>query len=88
MGDNAIGGLGFDHETLDHLRDEGLVDVVELGDDERGATLTKYGQDLLDSHLMDRGDEPSQAFYAGVSRSLGRWTFLAPIGYIARPEQP
>ncbi len=61
--------LDIDHETLDHLRDEGLVDVVDLGDDERGATLTKDGRDLLDSHLMDRGDEPSQAFYAGVSRS-------------------
>src|SRR5262245_30478415 len=31
--------LGIDHETLDHLRDEGLIDVVELGDDERGLTL-------------------------------------------------
>ena len=29
--------LDIDHETLDHLRDEGLVDVVDLGDDERGA---------------------------------------------------
>lgn len=60
--------LDIDHETLDHLRDEGLVDVVDLGDDERGVTLTKHGRDLLDSHSMDRGDEPSQAFYAGVSR--------------------
>lgn len=60
--------LDIDHETLDHLRDEGLVDVVDLGHGERGVTLTKDGRDLLDSHLMDRGDEPSQAFYAGVSR--------------------
>jgi hypothetical protein len=50
--------LDIDHETLDHLRDEGLVDVVDLGDDKRGATLTKDGRDLLDSHEMDRGDEP------------------------------
>jgi hypothetical protein len=61
--------LDIDHETLDHLRDEGLLDVVDLGDDERGVTLTKDGRDLLGSHLMDRADEPSQAFYAGVSRS-------------------
>ena len=61
--------LDIDHETLDHLRDEGLVDVVDLGDDERGVTLTKDGRDLLDSHSLDRDDEPSQAFYAGVSRS-------------------
>ena len=61
--------LDIDHETLDHLRDEGLVDVVDLGGDERGLTLTKDGRDLLDSHVMDRGDAASQAFYAGVSRS-------------------
>jgi hypothetical protein len=52
--------LDIDHETLGHLRDEGLIDVVDLGDDERGVTLTKDGRDLLDS---------PQAFYAGVSRS-------------------
>jgi hypothetical protein len=61
--------LDIDHETLNHLRDEGLVDVVDLGDDERGVTLTRDGRDLLDSNSRDRGDEPSQAFYAGVSRS-------------------
>lgn len=61
--------LDTDHETLDHLRDEGLVDVVNLGGDERGVTLTRDGRELLDSHLIDRGDEPSQAFYSGVSRS-------------------
>jgi hypothetical protein len=41
--------------------------MVDLGDDERGLTLTREGRDLLDSHSMDR-DEPSQDFYAGVSR--------------------
>ena len=60
--------LDIDHDTLEHLRDEGLVETVDLGDDERGLTLTREGRDLLDSHSMDRDDEPSQAFYAGVSR--------------------
>jgi hypothetical protein len=68
--------LDIDHATLEHLHDEGLVEIVDLGDDERGLTLTKDGRDLLDSHSrdlldshsMDREDEPSQAFYAGVSR--------------------
>ena len=60
--------LDIDHETLDHLRDEGLVDVVDLGVDERGVTLTRDGRDLVDSHVIDRGDAPSQAFYAGVGR--------------------
>ena len=61
--------LDIDHDTLDHLRDAGLVDTVDLGDKERGVVLTRGGRDLLDSHSMERGDEPSQAFYAGVSRA-------------------
>lgn len=61
--------LDIENDTLDHLRDQGLVDVVDLGDDERGMTLTKDGRRLLDSHSMDRDEEPAQAFYAGVSRS-------------------
>lgn len=60
--------LDIDHATLGHLRDEGLVATVDLGDDERGLTLTKEGRDVLDSHSQARDDEPSQAFYAGVSR--------------------
>ena len=58
-----------------HPRDtcttEGLVETVDLGDDERGLTLTTEGRDLLDSHSLERDDEPSQAFYAGVSRERG-----------------
>jgi hypothetical protein len=60
--------LDTDHGTLKHLRDEGLVETVDLADDERGLTLTREGRDLLDSHSMPREDEPSQAFYPGVSR--------------------
>lgn len=61
--------LDIDHDTLDHLRDEGLVDTVDLGDDERGVVLTKEGRELLDSHILEHEDEVPQAFYAGVSRS-------------------
>lgn len=60
--------LDIDHDTLEHLRDEGLAETVDLGDDERGLTLTREGRDLLNSHSMGREDEPSQAFYSGVSR--------------------
>jgi hypothetical protein len=60
--------LDIDHDTLEHLHEEGLVETVDLGDGERGLTLTREGRDLLDSHSTDREDEPSQAFYAGVSR--------------------
>jgi hypothetical protein len=60
--------LDIEHETLDHLRDEDLVETVDLGDDERDLTLTREGRDLLDSHSLDRDGEPSQSFYAGVNR--------------------
>lgn len=40
---------------------------MDLGDDERGLTLTREGRDLLDSHSMGRDNEPSQAFYSGIS---------------------
>ena len=61
--------LDVHNDTLDHLRDEGLVETVDLGADDRGVVLTKDGRDLLDSHTLDREDKAPQAFYAGVSRS-------------------
>jgi hypothetical protein len=60
--------LDIDNDTLRHLRDEGLVETVDLGGDERGLTLTKDGRDLLDSHTLEQ-DGGSQAFHAGVSRA-------------------
>lgn len=50
--------LDIDHDTLNHLRDEGLIETVDLGDEERGLTLTREGRDLLDSHSMDREANP------------------------------
>ena len=50
--------LDIEHATLDHLNDEGLVVTVDLGDDERGLTLTREGRELLDSHSMDGEGEP------------------------------
>lgn len=61
--------LDVPHDTLDNLHDQRLVDLVDLGDSERGLTLTTEGRDLLDSHSLERDREPSQTFYAGVSRS-------------------
>jgi hypothetical protein len=63
--------LDTDHDTVGHLRDEGLVDTIDIdiGGDERGVVLTKDGRELLVSHLMARGDDSSQAFHAGISRS-------------------
>ena len=61
--------LDLPHETLENLHDQRLVEVVDLGDSECGLTLTTEARDLLDSHSLERDREPSQLFYAGVSRS-------------------
>ncbi len=44
--------LDADHDTVDHLRDEGLAEVVDLGDGDRGLTLTRDGRDLVDAHSL------------------------------------
>ena len=61
--------LDLPHDTLESLQSQRLVELVDLGDSERGLTLTTEGRDLLDSHMLERDREPSQMFYAGVSRS-------------------
>ena len=61
--------LDLPHETLENLHDQRLVELVHLGDSERGLTLTREGHDLLESHSRQRDGEASQVFYAGVSRS-------------------
>jgi hypothetical protein len=61
--------LDLPHDTLDNLHDRRLIDLVDLGDGDRGLTLTTEGRDLIDSHSLERDREPSQVFYAGVSRS-------------------
>jgi hypothetical protein len=61
--------LDLPRDTLENLYDQRLVELVDVGESERGLTLTTEGRDLLDSHLLERDHEPSQTFYAGVSRS-------------------
>jgi hypothetical protein len=61
--------LDLPRDTLDNLHDQRLVETVELGDGERGLTLTTDGRDLLRSHSLERDPEPAQVFYAGASRS-------------------
>lgn len=60
--------LNTDHDTVRHLRDEGLVATVDLGGEERALTLTREGRDLLDSHALERDNGTQQEFHAGVSR--------------------
>ena len=61
--------LDLPYDTLENLHDQKLVELVDLGESERGLTLTTEGRDLLDSHSRERDHEPSQTFYAGASRS-------------------
>jgi hypothetical protein len=61
--------LDLPRDTLENLQDQRLVETVELGDGERGLTLTTDGRDLLHSHSLERDAEPSQVFYAGAGRS-------------------
>ena len=56
--------LDIDHDSLAHLRDEGLVDTVDLGDDERGLTLTREGGNLARLAL----DGPRRRAVSGVLR--------------------
>ena len=61
--------LDLPHDTVEHLNDQRLVELVDLGDGVCGLTLTTEGRDLLNSHSLERDHEPGQMFYAGVSRS-------------------
>ena len=60
--------LDTGHDTVRHLLDEGLVETVDVGGEERGLTLTKQGRDLLDSHRLERDSGAAQSFHAGVGR--------------------
>lgn len=55
-------------DALEHLRDEGLVEIVSLDGRERAVVLTDRGLDLLEANRRERDDGRSQEFYAGVNR--------------------
>jgi hypothetical protein len=55
------------NDTLEHLRDEGLIQFVEIKDG-RAVVLTDDGRDLLEANRRDRDeDQQRQEFHAGVS---------------------
>ena len=56
-------------ETLAHLREQGLVQSLALGDHEQGVTLTDRGLDLLEANRRAGSDEDGQAFHAGVGKA-------------------
>lgn len=51
--------LDLPHDTLESLRHQRLVELVDLGDGERGLTLTTDGRSLLDSHSLERDRDPN-----------------------------
>ena len=55
-------------DTLEHLRDEGLIRFVAINQGERAVVLTGDGRDLLEAHRRERDeDHARQEFHAGVS---------------------
>jgi hypothetical protein len=55
-------------DTLEHLRDEGLIRFVAINEDERAAVLTEDGRDLLEANRRERDEhDQRQEFHAGVS---------------------
>ena len=51
----------IDHDTLEHLRDDGLVEMVDLGDDERGLAPPAPGPPPHAGSGSDRGSAPPPA---------------------------
>jgi len=57
-----------DRDTVDHLRDQGLIRTIALDEHDQAVVLTNEGRDLLDANRRERDEGESQAFYAGVNR--------------------
>ena len=54
-------------DTLEHLRDEGLIRFVSVSEDERAAVLTEAGRDLLEANRRERDEGDQQEFHDGFS---------------------
>jgi hypothetical protein len=55
-------------DTLEHLREEGLVRFVAVDSDERAVVLTDEGRDLLEANRRERNEnDERQEFHADVS---------------------
>lgn len=59
---------GSPDDTLEHLRDEGLIRFVSVSEDERAAVLTDNGRDLLEANRREQDEcDQRQEFHAGLS---------------------
>ena len=61
-------GLDPRSDSLEHLRDEGLVATVPLDERDRGVVLTERGRELLELHVRERDDDMRERFSDGVNR--------------------
>jgi len=55
-------------DSLDHLRDEGLVLTIPLDERDRGVVLTDRGRELLEMHRRDRDDDRGDRYGDRVNR--------------------
>lgn len=79
--------LAADRDPVEHLRYEGLVQTVDLGDYERGLALTREGRDLLDAHSLGREDEPVQALQGPRTGPRLELVLDLPTGGSAAPRR-
>jgi hypothetical protein len=55
------------HDTLEHLRDEGLIRFVAVNEGERAVVLTEDGRALLEANRRELDGDERQEFHAGVN---------------------
>lgn len=54
-------------DTLEHLREQGLIEFIPINEDERAVVLTEDGRDLLEANRRERDDDDRQEFHFGVN---------------------
>jgi hypothetical protein len=68
VGDGDLESFRDAQNSVEHLREEGLIRSVSVGHDQEAFVLTDAGWDVLDSHRRETDCDYRQEFHAGVSR--------------------
>ena len=71
-----------DRDTIDHLRDEGLIRTIALDEHDQAVVLTDEGRDLLDANRRERDEGECQAFLCGrepPARARSRRPFVCSV---------
>jgi hypothetical protein len=80
--------LDIDQGAVDHLRNEGLVATVDLGDDERGWSSRRTAETCSMRTPWSATMRPSHAFYAGVEGGNSRENAEFGLCFCRRTYQP